>query len=647
MRKKFSLSPAVTAALALVVVAIVSISLGSYSSYAKGPNDPTTECLIDLRDANGPVGSTITCKDGDACDADGATNGSCTIALEACVNFPTATCAAQALKSAKVTPKSAKITVTPNGTSSVCGAFTQSLVLKLKKKGKKPSAKKTIVAKAKGSSKGAKDVDKVKVQCVPCPTASCVPPPTTTSTTTTTTTNVPPTTAPKPTCGNGVIDADQGETCDPGIQGANGCAPATPFCDSSSCNSCSATCSQLAFRLGTPTISCGFPGQGDPALAPLSGELRDNTNTPTTAGELGLGCLYIGGGLAQSVPPGPTPDGSDTVLAVTDCSTNTLALGPADTRDSTTCTMGQKTSMHCTNGHPGTDGHGTCAVDGDCQPVCVSGHCIDGAPGTDGQGACTDSGNCGPSSLTGPPKLVCQPDPACFFGSPLPIANSGLSTCVLNVVKPGVTGTADKTAGTANITLPLKSWVFLTGLEDDYNPDTGGFPCPRCQSGTCSAGSRKGEPCTTTSALLVTHDCPPAPHLFLAPLDVTLGPLSTDVVDTHASDLGTCGNTGCTGGNATCCSNNGAAFCASDIDCKNIFCQGPPVQPQGGAFGQATANHIIENGSPAAGGLDSTGRDATLASVFCIPPTNSGLIDGSANLPGPGAIGLGGQVRLR
>jgi hypothetical protein len=111
--------------------------------------------------------------------------------------------------------------------------------------------------------------------------------------------------------------------------------------------------------------------------------------------------------------------------------------------------------MHCTNGHPGTDGHGTCAVDGDCQPVCVSGHCIDGAPGTDGQGACTDSGNCGPSSLTGPPKLVCQPDPACFFGSPLPIANSGLSTCVLNVVKPGVTGTADKTAGTANITLPL------------------------------------------------------------------------------------------------------------------------------------------------------------------------------------------------
>src|SRR5204863_8082704 len=111
--------------------------------------------------------------------------------------------------------------------SSVCGAFTQNLVLKLKKKGKKASKKKTIVAKAKGTAKKVIDVDKVKVQCVPCPTASCVPPPTTT--TTTTTTNVPPTTLPKPTCGNGMIDGDQGETCDPGIQGANGCAPATPF----------------------------------------------------------------------------------------------------------------------------------------------------------------------------------------------------------------------------------------------------------------------------------------------------------------------------------------------------------------------------------------------------------------------------------
>jgi hypothetical protein len=71
------------------------------------------------------------------------------------------------------------------------------------------------------------------------------------------------------------------------------------------------------------------------------------------------------------------------------------------------------------------------------------------------------------------------------------------------------------------------------------------------------------------------------------------------------------------------------------------------VQPQGGAFGRVDVRSIVEFGSPAAGGLDVTAKDATLGSVFCIPPTNNGLIDGAANLPGPGAIGLGGTVRLR
>jgi hypothetical protein len=32
----------------------------------------------------------------------------------------------------------------------------------------------------------------------------------------------------------------------------------------------------------------------------------------------------------------------------------------------------------------------------------------------------------------------------------------------------------------------------------------------------------------------------------------------------------------------------------------------------------------------------------TLASVFCIPSTNNGLVDGTANLPGPGAVSLPG-----
>src|SRR5690348_7233708 len=103
MRKTRSLTPAFTAALVLSIVGILTM-IGSHATYAKA-NNPTTECLIDLRGAdNAVLGSTLACKDGDACDADGATNGSCTIKVKACVNFPTAGCQAQALKSAKVNP---------------------------------------------------------------------------------------------------------------------------------------------------------------------------------------------------------------------------------------------------------------------------------------------------------------------------------------------------------------------------------------------------------------------------------------------------------------------------------------------------------------------------------------------------------------
>jgi hypothetical protein len=54
MRKKSSFSPAIAAALALVVVASL-VTLGSLASFAKGPNDPATECLITLEDSNGPA----------------------------------------------------------------------------------------------------------------------------------------------------------------------------------------------------------------------------------------------------------------------------------------------------------------------------------------------------------------------------------------------------------------------------------------------------------------------------------------------------------------------------------------------------------------------------------------------------------------
>lgn len=643
MSKMRSLTPAVTTALAIAVVTILTVAIGTRTSLAKA-NDPATECLVQLQGADETeLAATESCIDGDACDGDGATNGQCAFKARVAVNVGGVTgCTPQPLKKLTVKPKKAGINVSiPSGSSSATGAFTSTLILKLRKGGDKASKPKKVTATVKAVAKKVGDKDSSKITCTPCPSESCVPT-TTTTTVTPTTTSTSTTTLP---CGNGAIDA--GETCDPDAA-PNGCSGGTPYCNAT-CDGCQANCSTLAFELGTPTSYCGFPGADDNALPPLSGELRDGSDVKTDGGDLGLGCLYIGGGEAIVVPPGPTPDGSQTLLGVTDCSVNAIALEPADTGNSRNCTVGPTTSKHCVNGHPGL-GNGVCNVDGDCQPVCVNGQCVDGAPGTDGNGACPGGNQqCGASSLGGTPTLVCQPDPSCFFGAPLPIANAGLSTCVLNVIADGVTGSGDVAAGTADITLPLKSWVYLTGPEPAYNPDAvpPGNPCPICDNGVCSAGKRAGQACTSTSDLKVTHDCPPGDHLFLAPLAVTLGPLTTQTVTTNAGSLGTCVTTGCDVGLTNCCSLDGSKTCQTDSACEGIFCPGPTVQRDGGAFGQLEARKIIQNGTPAAGGLDVTAKDATLASVFCIPETNNSLIDGSANLPGPGSTALGGTVRLR
>jgi hypothetical protein len=432
--------------------------------------------------------------------------------------------------------------------------------------------------------------------------------PTTSSSSTTTTPSTSSTSSSlAPRCGNGVIEA--GETCDPDAS-PNGCFAETPFCVGD-CGTCSSLCSELVLTLDPATGNCGFPGQGDPASPPLSGELRDASNSVTTAGILGLGCLNIGGGLASIIPPGPFPDGSSTAFHVADCSGNPLALQPADTGDPATCTLGPKATRHCANGHPGTDEAGACTQDSDCQPVCVGNRCIDGSRGADGVGGCADNAQCGPSSITGSPHGVCLPDPSCYFGNPVPIANGGTSICLVNVVGDGVTGTADRAHGAASIALPLESYLYLTGLEPEYNPYFLGSPCPRCEGGVCTAGRRKGLACSSASALLVTPDCPPGDHLFLAAIDVAAALSTSDTTVTS--------------------------------DPQGIFCAG---QTSGGAFGQSNVRTILEHGA-GSGLLDVDVRPAALSSVFCIPLTGNLLVDASANLPGPAAVTLGGSLRLR
>ena len=62
-----------------------------------------------------------------------------------------------------------------------------------------------------------------------------------------------------------------------------------------------------------------------------------------------------------------------------------------------------------------------------------------------------------------------------------------------------------------------------------------------------------------------------------------------------------------------------------------------------GCFGSTACRTITENGAPAGAITQGTPATATLASVFCIAATGNGLVDASADLPGPGAISLPGQ----
>jgi hypothetical protein len=229
---------------------------------------------------------------------------------------------------------------------------------------------------------------------------------------------------------------------------------------------------------------------------------------------------------------------------------------------------------------------------------------------------------------TAPAVNTAAPDcstTGCNFGTPLPIANGSLTTCVLNTFQSPASGTLDLSTGASSTNVALVSDVYLTG--------NAAQPCPKCSgsgspsspgTGTCDRGPRTGMACTSTNSTGYTRDCPTggtdATHpctvgggacidgSHVGPINVNLSPLTTGT--------------------------------ANSTNAGGIFC---PSQPHAGCFGQPTCVSITENGAVA--GPVSTGVPAsgTLASVFCIAATGNGLVDATADLPGPGAVSLPGQ----
>jgi len=262
--------------------------------------------------------------------------------------------------------------------------------------------------------------------------------------------------------------------------------------------------------------------------------------------------------------------------------------------------------------------------------------------------ACTGSSCTVGHFDTAPALNSADPDctnTGCVYGTPLPIPNPtipGITSCVLNSWRAAAAGTLDLGNGNTSINVPLISDTYLTGNLAQ--------PCPKCSAtgtpsspghGTCDRGPRATMACTTTSSTGYTRDCPtggssaatncgPAMDQpctcnagggfcldgsHVGPINVNLSPLSTGT---------------------SVLTDPGGNFCPGQSNVGGH---------QFGCFGSTACRTITEKGSQSmiTPGVPSA---TTLASTFCIGATGNGLVDASADLPGPGAVSLPGTFNL-
>jgi hypothetical protein len=261
---------------------------------------------------------------------------------------------------------------------------------------------------------------------------------------------------------------------------------------------------------------------------------------------------------------------------------------------------------------------------------CASGTCTLSATtsGAVGANSCSSAGTITATACVSPPAVnnatcttphgataTCAADgfchiPACYFGSKLPIVNGGLSTCVTNSFRTNATGSVNSTTGAGSMVVDLFSQPSVTG--------NAAAPCPLCVTSPCAApAANPGTACVATNATGNNYECIAATGSSLGEFQVNLGSASTA----------------------------GSSFSAGG----GMFC---PGQVNAGAFGfggstapTTVADYIQVNGV-AAGTLSPGTHAMTAGTTFCIPATGNFLVDGSTDLPGPGATALVGTWQL-
>jgi len=254
------------------------------------------------------------------------------------------------------------------------------------------------------------------------------------------------------------------------------------------CEPAPAAFTKLSFTTTLGSTSCGGPSfSGFVApVAPFSGEVDNSSNTKI--GDLGKGCLYVGGGSAGT-PANQIPDQAQSLFDLgTPSGGNVPLVAHAGAQGS--CTKGAGPGKHCIGGAGG--------------PI-----------------ACTADSDCGGTAGS------CALDANCTFGPPLPITGA-LPVCVINAIQTDASGTATPATGASTVDIPLSSRVYLTANATS--------PCPTCISGHCNAAWKDGSgnpspnsgaACSPTGSQGTSLACGVPLGDYQGALAVDLNPLST------------------------------------------------------------------------------------------------------------------------
>ena len=412
---------------------------------------------------------------------------------------------------------------------------------------------------------------------------------------------------------------------------------------------------------GACTCGAGTPGTFTFRNTPPSA--TDCGDIFTAAGaQSNLACngLYIGSGSGTLTLPETNPDSVKAlVMDVSCCTGDTLLLAPTtstDTGDIETCTSaGCKFGAPLPLPNPTSVDTSTCVFNTYAQDVVGEATCNDG-------NARLNMPLISRTFLTGdilPRRCSGGTNPGALC-SPVGVAPqcTGGGTCV--------TDTDIQPCPICN-PVTLKCNGGFNGM-DDINQ----LPCvPDGGTGIALPQFPTSHSCTVSTLVLVGDL--PVPFLLSTGTQTDIGVPNTGnnqqrVFCGHCRDALAPGGTGafgmCVGGadNGMACSTGDtsptgcdapgvctAKPCESDAECAGDSASREScIQRNEGAFGPGGGANktITEIGTPAGPIGDFAAHAATMVSTFCIPPSFNAIIDGAADIPGPGAVALPGVIDL-